>query len=156
MIVDQRVTIPAPPERIWTMLMDVPAVSRCVPGIESIDKLDDDHFAGTMKVKVGPVALTLGGKVAMAERDRDNWTARLEMRAADKRIPGSVTAKVTLRLEPRGDQATELAIHTDAAILGKLGEFGQAVMLKKADQILDEFARCLARQVGAAAPTGGD
>src|SRR5438067_6021279 len=34
-----------------------------------------------------------------------------------------------------------LPIYTDAAILGKLGEFGQAVMRKKADQIIAEFAR---------------
>jgi carbon monoxide dehydrogenase subunit G len=39
------------------------------------------------------------------------------------------------------DARTELHIHTDASILGKLGEFGQAVMRRKADQVMAEFAR---------------
>ena len=148
MIVEQRVTIPAPPEKVWTLLMDVPAVSRCVPGVADVSRIDEDNYTGTMKVKVGPIGLTLDGKITLAERDRDNWQARMEMRASDKRISGSVTAKMTMRLEPRGD-ATDLAIHTDAAILGKLGEFGQPVMRKKADQIIQEFARCVSAAVNA-------
>lgn len=149
MIIEQRVSIPAPAEKIWALVVDVPAVSRCVPGVGSVERIDDDTYTGTMRVKVGPISLNLEGKITVAERDRDNWQARMELRAADKRISGSVSAKMTLRLEPKGERETDVAIHTDAAIMGKLGEFGQPVMRKKADQIVDEFARCLAREVGA-------
>jgi carbon monoxide dehydrogenase subunit G len=148
-IIEQRVSIPAPAEKLWALVVDVPAVSRCVPGVGSVERIDDDTYTGTMKVKVGPISLSLEGKITVAERDRDNWQARMELRAADKRISGSVSAKMTLRLEPKGERETDVAIHTDAAIMGKLGEFGQPVMRKKADQIVDEFARCLAREVGA-------
>ena len=142
MIIEQRVTIAAPAARVWDVMIDVPVVGRCVPGVESVERIDDDTFSGTMKVKVGPIGLNLQGRIVVVERDRDNWRARLEMKAADRRISGSVNAKMTMQLEPRGDE-TELAIHTDAAIMGKLGEFGQAVMRKKADQIVAEFARTL-------------
>jgi uncharacterized protein len=148
-IIEQRVSIPAPAEKIWALVVDVPAVSRCVPGVGSVERIDDDTYTGTMRVKVGPISLSLEGTITVAERDRDNWQARMELRAADKRISGSVSAKMTLRLEPKGERETDVAIHTDAAIMGKLGEFGQPVMRKKADQIVDEFARCLAREVGA-------
>lgn len=154
MIVEQRVTIAAPAEKVWALLMDVPAVGRCVPGVEAVDRIDDDNYTGTMKVKVGPIGLNLDGKITVAERNREAWQARMEMRAADKRISGSVTARMTMRLDPRGDQQTELHIHTDAAIMGKLGEFGQPVIRKKADQIVQEFARCVSREAGAGRAAG--
>jgi hypothetical protein len=53
-----------------------------------------------------------------------------------------------MQLAPREDGQTDLAIHTEASILGKLGQFGQAVMKKKADQIVAEFARNMAARLG--------
>lgn len=148
MIIDQTVTIPASVERVWEFMMDVPAVSRCVPGVESVTEIDPDTYAGALKVKVGPIGVRLEGKVVMAERDVAARRARMELQAADKRINGAVNAKMTMSLIPAGSgDQTDLAIHTDAAIMGKLGEFGQAVMRKKADQIMAEFARNLSAEV---------
>ncbi len=147
MIIDQRVTIPAPVDRVWDFMMDVPAVSRCVPGVESVSEIDPTTYAGALKVKVGPIGVRLEGRVVMAERDAEARRARMDLQAADKRVSGAVNAKMTMQLEPSSDGKTELAIHTDAAVMGKLGEFGQAVMRKKADQIMAEFAQNLSREV---------
>jgi len=48
---------------------------------------------------------------------------------------------------PVSAEATELRIHTEASILGKLGEFGQSVMRRKADQIVAEFAKNAALEI---------
>jgi carbon monoxide dehydrogenase subunit G len=45
------------------------------------------------------------------------------------------------------DGETELRIATDLAVMGRIGEFGQAVIKRKADQLMQDFADCLARQV---------
>ena len=148
MIIDQRVSIPAPAEKVWDFMMDVPSVSRCVPGVESVEQLDADNYRGVLKIKVGPISIRLEGNIKLAERDRENWHARMDAQAADKRVNGAVNAKMGMQLTPRDDGQTDLAIHTDAAILGKLGEFGQAVMRKKADQMIAEFAKNLSREVG--------
>jgi carbon monoxide dehydrogenase subunit G len=147
MIIDQTTTIPAPVEQVWDFVMDIPAVSRCVPGVEAFEPLDDDTFAGTLKVKVGPVTVRLEGRIVVAERDRDGLSSRLEITAKERRIASSVSATTTLTLVPKADGATELHVHTDASILGKLGEFGQSVMRRKADQIMAEFAKNAALEV---------
>ena len=41
---------------------------------------------------------------------------------------------------------TELVIDTDASIMGRLGEFGQSVMKKKADGMMQEFASNLTKK----------
>ncbi len=50
-----------------------------------------------------------------------------------------------------GGDKTDVEIRTDANVMGKLGEFGQAVIRKKADQIVQEFANNLSAAVAAAA-----
>jgi carbon monoxide dehydrogenase subunit G len=141
MIVDQQVTIAAPVDRVWEFMMDIPAVSRCVPGVDAFEKIDDDTYEGALKLKVGPIGVRLQGRVVVAERDRENLRSQMNVSAAEKRIASTVSAKATMSLVPKGDNETELNIHTEASILGKLGEFGQAVMRRKADQVMGEFAR---------------
>ena len=67
----------------------------------------------------------------------------------DKGVGGEVTANVVITLIERGTDSTELVVHTDANVLGKLGEFGQPVMRKKADTIMKEFAGSISRCVAA-------
>jgi carbon monoxide dehydrogenase subunit G len=148
MIVDQRVTINAPIDRAWDFLMDVPAVSKCVPGVESIEEIDKDNYIGALKVRVGPIGVKLEGKVTVAERDAEQKRAQLNVEAADRRIRGAVNGKTTMHLE-EVENGTDLVVHPDVSILGKLGEFGQAVMRRKADQIVEEFAQNMAKAIKA-------
>jgi carbon monoxide dehydrogenase subunit G len=152
MIVDQQVTIAAPVDRVWEFMMDIPAVSRCVPGVQSFQAIDDDTYEGALKLKVGPIGVTLQGRVVVVERDRENLRSQMNVSAAEKRIASTVNAKATMTLVPKGDAETELSIHTEASILGKLGEFGQAVMRRKADQVMAEFARNMQHELATATP----
>ena len=155
MIIDQNVTIPAPAERVWDFMMDVPAVSTCVPGVESVEQISEDKYNGVIGIKIGPVGLHMKGVVTLVEQNRDEWTARMDVEATDRRIPGNVNAKAWMRLTPREDGQTDLAIHTDAESLGTLGQFGQAVMKKKAYQVVAEFARNMAAKLSEPAPDAG-
>jgi carbon monoxide dehydrogenase subunit G len=147
LIIDQNVTVPAPAARVWDFMMDVPAVSTCVPGVEEVKQTAPDVYSGILAVKIGPVGVRLEGRVTLVEQDRENWQARMDVEATDRRIRGAVNAKAWMKLTPREDGQTDLAIHTDASIFGKLGQFGQAVMRKKADQIVKEFAASMSRKL---------
>jgi uncharacterized protein len=140
MIIQQQLVIHAPAERVWDFTMNLPGIARCVPGFQAIEQLDEDTYVGTVRAQVGPVAVRLAGKVWIAERNREALLARMNVEAADRRIRGAVNAKLSMQLESGGDGTTAMAVHTDAAVLGKLGEFGQAVMRRKASQIMEQFA----------------
>lgn len=150
MILDQTVTVPVPPERIWSFMMDVRAMGLCVPGVESIEQRDGDRYAGALRVRVGPIAVRLEGIVTVTERNADAWRARMQIEVADRNLRGAVSAKSTLHLRPVDAGRTEITVHTDAAVLGKLGEFGQSIMRRKADQILAEFVENMARAIQSA------
>ena len=141
MILQQQLVIQAPTDRVWEFTMNLPGIARCLPGFETIEQVDDDTYIGKVRAQVGPVAVRLAGRVWVAERNHETLLARMNVEAADARIRGAVNAKRSMQLAPGGVGTTAMAVHTDAAVLGKLGEFGQAVMRRKASQIMEQFAQ---------------
>jgi uncharacterized protein len=138
----QECVIPVERERLWDFMMEVPRVARCVPGVEAIEAVDTGAYRGSLKVQVGPIRLALEGVITVEEQDRNAWRARMRAEANDRRLGGGIRALLGLTLAP-GESGTHLRIDTDLAILGKIGEFGQPVIKKKADTLLAEFARNL-------------
>ena len=60
-----------------------------------------------------------------------------------------------MRLESRDGGQTDLVVHSEASIFGKLGQFGQAILLKKVDQLIGEWITCLSRKLSAAQVDSG-
>lgn len=143
---EQTVALPSDPRRVWEFVMDVRAVAECIPGIENVEPLGDDRYRMTVKVKVGPVALALQSEIAIVERDETTWTARLRLDAADKRVGGAVKATMAMRLA-RAGEGTTLLVETDAQVMGRIGDFGQPMIRKKADQMLGEVAQNMRRSL---------
>jgi hypothetical protein len=138
----QECVVPLERERLWNFLMDVPRVAHCVPGVESIEAADPGGYKGSLRVQVGPIRLLLQGTMTVEEQDRSAWRARMRADANDRRVGGGVRARLSLTLAP-ADAGTRLHIETDLTVLGKIGEFGQPIIKKKADTLLEEFTRNL-------------
>ena len=154
MIIEQRIALDAPREQVWEFLMDVPAVGKCVPGVEAVTPLDGDRYTGALRVKIGPISARLEGTMILTERDHEAWRARMDAQGSDRHIGGAVSAKMTMRLEARPDGGTDMAVHTDASVLGKLGQFGQAIIKRQADQLMAEFARNVSRELATTSDQG--
>jgi carbon monoxide dehydrogenase subunit G len=141
MLIEQRCTVPLAIEPLWDLLVDPAWVSRCMPGIEAFAETGADQYEGRVRVKIGPVSLRLQGRLVVHERNRGSWTARMTAEGKDSRIAGSVAASVVMTLAPGGAAATELVVVTEATVLGKLGEFGQPIMKRSADRIMEQFVK---------------
>ena len=65
--------------------------------------------------------------------------------AADKGAGGAVKAVLAMSLTelPGPTPSTLLNLEADAQIMGRIGEFGQPVIRKKADQMVAEFTKNL-------------
>ncbi len=141
-------TIAAPIERVWAFLMDVPSVAKCAPGVESVEPLGNDRYRGTLKISVGPIRLALQGDVYIVEKDEAARKASMRADAADRRAGGAVKAVINMALsETEGVQGTQLRLETDAQVMGRIGEFGQPIIRKKAEQMMNEFAKNLEQAI---------
>ena len=138
--------IDAPIEQVWDWLIDVPRIARCVPGVDSVEPVESDRFQGTIKVSVGPIRLALHGDVWITERDEQSHRAAMRAEAADRQAGGSVKATLTMSLTEISG-GTQMLMETDAQVLGRIGEFGQPIIRKKADQVVGEFASNLQKAI---------
>jgi hypothetical protein len=143
----QRAVIPVARQPLWEFLMDVPKVAQSMPGVESVQPIDDTTYQGALKVRVGPISLNLQGKIIVEERDQQNWRASLRAEANDRMAAGAVKGKTSMQLKETSAKETELLVETDVNILGKIGEFGQPIIRKKADQMLQEFVANIKKQL---------
>jgi carbon monoxide dehydrogenase subunit G len=137
---DQTIDLPgASPDRVWAFVMDVPSMAKCIPGCDGVEDLGNNRFKAVVKIKVGPIGLSLTSEISIVEKDEANRTASLLVEAADKRVGGAVKATMSMKLTPEGD-GTKLEVSTDANVMGRIGDFGQPIIRKKADQTLQEVA----------------
>lgn len=143
----QKAVIPVGREPLWEFLMDVPKVAKSLPGVESVKQLDETTYEGTLKVRVGPIGLNLTGKIFLEQRDKENWKAALRAEAADRMAAGAVRGKTSMQLRELSATQTEMEMETDVSILGKIGEFGQPIIRKKADQMLSQFVDNIKKQL---------
>lgn len=139
--------IPVPCSKLWDYLTDIPKVATCLPGVEEVNALEDGKYAGILSLKVGIIKLRMSGKIAIDVMDKEHHNAAMSVQASDQRISGMIQGKMTMSLQELGPQETKLTVGTDLNLFGKIGEFGQPIIKKKADQMMDEFAKNVASRV---------
>ena len=143
----QTCTIPASRDVVWDFLMQAENVARCLTGVEALKQLDQDNYEGTLRVKVGPISLALQGTLQVEARDREQWHGAMRAEAKDRRLGGGLRAHLNMDLRDKGPTETEMCVTLEAHMLGKIGEFGQPVIRKKADAMLQEFAAQVSQQL---------
>lgn len=132
-------------ERVWSVLMDIPRAARLVPGMREVTAAGPTTWRGSLQVTVGPIRLDLVGIVELRSRDDERGTASLRLEAEDAKVRGGVNATTSVAVS--GEQAsTRVRMTTDAQILGRIGELGQPLIKRKADQIIERFLADLARE----------
>ncbi len=138
-------SVPASVQDTWDHFMDLEAVGGCFPGA-TITDVSGDEFSGTVKVKLGPIALLYAGTGRFVERDAAAYRAVLEAKGKDRRGNGTAGATVTITLAPEGT-GTHAQVVTDLAVTGKPAQFGRGVMQDVSDKLLAAFLECLEIQL---------
>lgn len=142
MRLDQEFVVPAPADRVWAFLMDIPAMASCIPGASDVRQLDDRTYEATVKTKIGPISASFGCKITIVELDDATHTGIVEVSGKDAKIGGGVKARMVMTLHETGDETT-VRIGSDVDILGKIGQYGHGMIGKRAAAMLDDFSACL-------------
>ncbi|MYW95658.1 SRPBCC family protein [Amycolatopsis rubida] len=147
MRLDHEFTVPAPIGEVWQAVIDPERVAPCMPGA-SLTKVEGDAFAGTVKVKLGPISLLYKGTGEFLEKDEAARKVVIKASGKDSRGGGTAAATVTLTLTER-DGGTHGAVATDLAITGRPAQFGRGLISEVGGKILDTFAGNLAASLEA-------
>ena len=143
-------TVPATLEETWDAFNDIASVGECFPGAQ-VTSVEGDTFKGTVKVKLGPIALVYSGTGTFLEKDEPPRTMKIEAKGKDKRGNGTAGADVLARMSDVGGGSTRVEVTTDLNITGKPAQFGRGVIQDVSDKLLGQFTACLEQKVGAPA-----
>ena len=144
MQLENRCIIPADRATAWNLILDLPRVAPCIPGLQSVTPDGENRFVGTMQAQAGPLRVNLSGAIQILTQDAAQGVAQLRLEATDQRLGGSVHTNLTLQLTATAENQTELTITTDTNFGGRLATLGQPIIRRKAVITMDEFARNLA------------
>ena len=134
-------TVPAPIDQTWAKFQDIADLAECFPGAQ-VTSFEGDSFEGTVKVKLGPIALVYAGSGTFTQKDETAHKLVVEAKGRDKRGNGTAGATATLTMTEDG-AGTSVEVHTDLAITGKPAQFGRGVMQDVSDKLLGQFVACL-------------
>lgn len=150
-LLEHSFTVPVPVSQAWDVLLDIERIAPCMPGA-ALSSFEGDDFAGTVKVKLGPVSLTFKGKGRFVERDEAAHRVVITASGADSRGGGTASARVTASLHDDGDAQTRVEVATDLDITGKAAQFGRGLIGDVSAKLIGQFADCLAGKLAAGAP----
>jgi hypothetical protein len=131
-----RYQIPATPASVWIALNDPEVLKACVPGCQALAKSDDNHFAATATLKIGPVKATFKAAIALSEMDPPH---RCVLKGEGQGgVAGFARGEAEVLLTPDGE-GTLLTYNAKATVGGKLAQIGQRLIDGAAKQIADDF-----------------
>ena len=141
MKLDQSFEVAAPIERVWKALIDVEHVAPCLPGAQITGRNDDDSYAGSFTVKIGPTTASYAGRLEMEQVDEGAHTATMQAQGNDKRGQGGAKATIVSKLSETPEGKTHVDVTTDYHITGRLARFGRGGMIEDiSERLLREFA----------------
>ena len=137
-------------ERAWAVLVDIRAVAGCMPGAQITEQLDERHYKGTVKSKVGPATMSFAGDIEVLDLVEGERRLELLGKGAD-RGGSSAAMKLLARLEAGDGGADTCVLLGDATVTvsGKLAQFGGRLLVPIADAMLAQFARNFETAAGA-------
>ena len=137
-----------PIDAVWDVITDVERIAPCLPGAQ-LTGSDGDAYEGLVKVKVGPITSQYKGKASFTERDDDAHRLLMSASGRDTRGAGNASAEITVSLEAVTDTSTQVSVHTDLTITGKVAQFGRGVLADVSKKLMGQFADNLADLVAA-------
>ena len=145
MEITDRFRVSTPIDETWSVLLDIERIAPCLPGAQ-LQEIDGDEFRGVVKVKVGPITAQYKGTAKLAEVDEAARRILIDASGRDTRGQGNASAKILVTMT--GDEkGTEVSVHTDLSITGKVAQFGRGVLGDVSAKLLGQFVERLEADV---------
>lgn len=131
MLIEGKITLKAPIEKLWDSLLEPNNLAACIPGMEQLELKDNNVYEGTNKQKLGPFSIKLKASVTMIELDKPNHL-KGTIKGEALGGMGTVMGEVIVDFTDVGNDDVEIAYKMNVNIVGKLSVVGDRIMRAKA------------------------
>lgn len=138
--IDDSFTVPYPPQQVWAVFEDMPAVTACLPGAE-LTEHDARSVKGQIRIKFGPMSAAFSGAAGL---ELDAQTKRGTIRGSGSdgltgsRAKGDIGYRLSLT---DGGAGTRVDISLDFMLQGPLAQFSRSGLVRDfAGRLIAQFA----------------
>ena len=139
--IEKTFEVQQPVALVWNFLSDPRKVVTCVPGAQITEQVDENHYKGTISVKVGPSVTDYNGDVQIVRSDRQNYEIELLGKGLDVRGRGSASMKMTGKLKALDDGRTEVTSVSELNVVGILAQMGARVITEVSNVMFGQFTK---------------
>ncbi len=137
-----------PRNEVWEMVRDPDVLATCLPGTQSLTKVSENCYEGTINVRIGPVSGTFSGRLEVSnEVPPQSCTLTVEGKGA----PGYAKGFGDVELVEQPEDKTLLKYSGEMQIGGKLAGVGQrlidSVSKSMVNQGFDAMDKALAARI---------
>ena len=134
MLMEGKFTLNAPIQEVWDFLLEPGTLASCIPGAENMEAVDDKTWQGTVKQKVGPIAVKLNFTQSFVEIDPPKHLKAVG-KGADVTKAGTFSQETTVDLTAISDNEVEVAYTSNVSMVGRLATFGERIMRAKVKSV---------------------
>ena len=145
-------------DAVWEFFGDIPRVAACLPGADLTDETADNHYQGTVTIRLGPVKLEFSGEAEVTARDDADKTIVVDASGADKKGRGQAALKLEVALSP-SSLGTNIDVSLDLQLAGAAAQYGRGMIADVTSVLLNDFAMNMQNHLSAVQsgldPSGG-
>lgn len=141
MDLENRFTVGMPLEAAWFGLLDIPLVVDCLPGAALTEMVDPTNYKGTIRVRLGPIAMEFAGKLQVESVDHVAHRAVIKATWNETRNRGSATSSSVLE-GTAAEAGANVTVKTSVALAGQIAQYGRGVGVIQAvsAELVKQFA----------------
>jgi len=140
--IEKTFEVQQPVALVWNFLSDPRKVVTCVPGAQITEQVDENHYKGTISVKVGPSVTDYSGEVQILRSDPQNYEIEMLGKGLDVRGRGSASMKMIGKLKAL-DGRTEVTSVSELNVVGILAQMGARVITEVSNVMFGQFTKNL-------------
>ena len=142
MELSNEIDVNAPIEEVWKAFNTPERIAPCLPGAE-LQEVDGDNFNGLVKIKVGPITAQYKGTATYLDKDESSQKVVIKGDGRDTRGAGNASATITAILTEVSTNTTNVNVHTELTITGKVAQFGRGAISDVSRKLMTQFAKNL-------------
>lgn len=153
MDLENRFVVGVPLEAAWSGLLDIPLVVECLPGATLTGTVDATTYTGTVRVRLGPIAMEFAGRLQVESVDHAAHRAMVRATWNETRNRGSAASASVLEATSI-DTGAEVIVRTRVDLAGQIAQYGRGVGVIQAVsvELVRQFAANLQAKLEARRP----
>ena len=142
MELSNEIDVNVPIQEVWKAFNTPEKIAPCLPGAE-LQEVDGDNFNGLVKIKVGPITAQYKGTATYLDKDESSQKVVIKGDGRDTRGAGNASATITAILTEVSTNTTNVNVHTELTITGKVAQFGRGAISDVSGKLMTQFAKNL-------------